>query len=143
VRSCDAQTRLDHTIALAALIQAMCKELAEHHDAGYQLGTYPQELLEENKWLAARHGLDGTLIDLPQNTRIEGAELARRLVERLRPHARELGCEREFEGIEDMIGNGTGAHRQLAEWQAGHDVKGLVRRIVESTAMAVTGRVGG
>src|SRR5919109_1140531 len=46
VRVCDAQTRLEHTIALAALIQTMCKELAEHYEAGYELGTYPQEMVE-------------------------------------------------------------------------------------------------
>ena len=41
IRSCDAQTRLEHTVALAALIQAMCKELSEHYEAGYELGTFP------------------------------------------------------------------------------------------------------
>ena len=54
-------------------------------------GTFPAELLEENKWLAARYGMHGELIDLPSSDRVPTAELARRLVERLRPHARELG----------------------------------------------------
>ena len=98
IRSCDAQTRLEHTVALTALIQAMCKELAEHYEAGYQLGTFPRELLEENKWLAARYGMQGELIDLPQSTRVPTAELARRLVERLRPHARELGSRARVRG---------------------------------------------
>src|SRR3954463_1063024 len=53
VRSCAAQTRLTHTVALAALIQAMCRELAESYQSGYQLGTFPREVLEENKWLPA------------------------------------------------------------------------------------------
>jgi glutamate---cysteine ligase / carboxylate-amine ligase len=143
IRVCDAQTRLTHTLALTALIQSMCRELAEHYESGYQLGTFPQEVLEENKWLAARHGLDGTLIDLPQPTRVEAAELARRLAERLRPHAQDLGCEHEFEGIGDMIDGGTGAHRQLAEWQASRDLQELVRRIVEATAAGVSGRAAG
>ncbi|KKL16254.1 hypothetical protein LCGC14_2497430, partial [marine sediment metagenome] len=85
-RICDAQTRLEHTMAIAALIQAMCKELAEHYEAGYELSTYPQEMLEENKWLAARHGLEGELVDLPRSSRVAAVDLARRLVERLRPH---------------------------------------------------------
>jgi carboxylate-amine ligase len=143
VRVCDAQTRLTHTTALAALIQSMCKELAESYESGYQLGTFPREVLEENKWLAARYGLDGTLIDLPKPTRVGAAELARRLAQRLRPHAQDLGCEREFDGIEDMVENGTGAHRQLAEWQASRDLKQLVRRIVEATAAGVSGRAPG
>jgi len=143
VRVCDAQTRLTHTVALAALIQAMCKELAESYESGYQLGTFPREVLEENKWLAARYGLDGTLIDLPKPRRVGAADLARRLAERLLPHAQELGSEREFEGIEDMIEGGTGAHRQLAEWQGSRDLKALVRAIVDATAAGVRGRAPG
>ena len=142
IRSCDAQTRLEHTLALAALIQAMCKELAEHHVAGFELGTYPHELLEENKWLAARYGMEAELIDLPQRSRVGAAELARRLVERLRPHARELGSERELEAIVELVEGGTGAQRQLAEWRASRDMRELVRKLVQATARSVTGRLG-
>jgi carboxylate-amine ligase len=143
IRVCDAQTRLEHTLALAALVQAMCKELCEHHEAGYELGTYPQEILEENKWLAARYGLEGELVDLPQSSRVRAVDLARRLVERLEPHARELGGERELEGIEDLIEHGTGAQRQLAVWRADRDLRSLVRKLVDATARGVTGRVAG
>jgi glutamate---cysteine ligase / carboxylate-amine ligase len=143
VRVCDAQTRLEHTIAIAALVQSMCKELAEHHEAGYELGTYPQEMLEENKWLAARYGLQGELVDLPQSSRVAATELALRLVERLSPHAEELGCLRELETIEHMVERGTGAQRQLAVWRADRDLRSLVRKIVEATAVGVTGRVAG
>jgi glutamate---cysteine ligase / carboxylate-amine ligase len=142
IRSCDAQTRLEHTVGLAALIQAMAKELAEHHEAGYELGTFPHELLEENKWLAARYGLGGDLIDLPHASRVPARELARRLVARLRPHSRELGSERELEAITDLIEGGTGAERQLAEWRAERDLRGLVRKIAAATARGVTGRIG-
>jgi glutamate---cysteine ligase / carboxylate-amine ligase len=143
VRSCDAQTRLEHTVAITALIQAMAKELSDHFDAGYQLGTFPAELLEENKWLAARYGMQGELIDLPSSARVPAAELARRLVERLRPHARDLGSERELEGVLDLAAGGTGASRQLAEWRANRDMVALVRSIVEATAAPARGRVGG
>ena len=142
VRSCDAQTRLEHTVAIAALIQAMAKELADHYEAGYQLGTYPAELLEENKWLAARYGIHGDLIDLPSSARVPTVELARRLVERLRPHAQDLGCERELEGIMDLIERGTGADRQLAEWRANRDVVALARSIVAATSVGMRGGVG-
>jgi carboxylate-amine ligase len=142
VRVCDAQTRLEHTIALASLVQAMCKELVEHYDAGYELGTYPQEMLDENKWLAARYGLEGELVDLPQSSRIAAVDLAKRLVERLRPHARELNSEREFEGIDDLIERGTGAQRQLAVWRANRDMPTLVRKIVEATAIGFADRTG-
>jgi carboxylate-amine ligase len=142
LRSCDAQTRLEHTIALTALVQAMVKELAEHFEAGYELTPFPAELLDENKWLAARYGIQGDLIDLPRSDRIPAAELARRLVERLQPHARELGSEREFEVLGDLIEHGSGADRQLAEYRANRDMVALVRAIVEATAAPLTGRVG-
>jgi carboxylate-amine ligase len=143
VRVCDAQTRLEHTLGLAALVQAMCKELAEHYEAGYQLGTYPPEMLDENKWLAARYGMQGELVDLPQSSRVQAIELASRLVERLRPHARDLGSERELEAVEDLIERGTGAQRQLAVWRADRDMRSLVQKIVAATALGVTGRVAG
>jgi carboxylate-amine ligase len=143
VRVCDAQTRLEYTVALAALIQCMCKELAEHHEAGYELGTYPKELLEENKWLAARHGIEGELVDLPQTTRCSAESLVRRLIERLRAHAEDLGCVGELEGIEEMLERGTGAQRQLAVWRGDRDLRQLVQKIAEATALGVTGRVAG
>src|SRR3954465_762089 len=54
VRCCDSQTRLEHTVALTALIQVMVHELAEHYEAGTRLAEYPWQMLDENKWLAAR-----------------------------------------------------------------------------------------
>jgi carboxylate-amine ligase len=143
IRVCDAQTRLEHTVALAALIQAMCKELVEHYDARHVLGTYPREMLDENKWLAARYGLEGELVDLPSSSRVTSIDLARRLRDRLRPHARELNCEREFDGIDELIERGTGAQRQLLVWRADRDMRTLVRKIVEATAVGVSGRIAG
>ncbi len=92
IRAMDAQTHVEHTLALAALIQAMVKELAEHFDAGKQLSDYPYEMLDENKWLASRHGLDGELVDLPERETVSTKALARRLYERLREHAQDLGA---------------------------------------------------
>src|SRR5204862_1713138 len=65
VRVMDSQTRVEHTLGLAAFVQALVKELCEHYEAGKRLSRYPYEMLDENKWLAARHGLEGELVDLP------------------------------------------------------------------------------
>src|ERR671919_1651404 len=91
IRVMDSQTRVEQTLALAALVQAMVKELCEHYEAGKRLGEYPWQMLDENKWLAARHGLDGELVDLPTSERVGTKALARRLVDRLRDHAQDLG----------------------------------------------------
>jgi glutamate---cysteine ligase / carboxylate-amine ligase len=133
VRAMDAQTRVEHTLALAALIQAMVKELAEHFDAGKRLGRYPYEMLDENKWLAARHGMDGELVDLPERRLVSAKELARRLYDRLREHAQDLGSAAELEGIEDILHHGNGAHRQRVVYEANHDYAEVMREIVEAT----------
>ena len=66
----------------------MVKELCEKFDQGYELARYPYEMLDENKFLAARHGLEGTLVDLPDTNRVPTADLVRRVVDRLRPARR-------------------------------------------------------
>src|SRR5205085_12209904 len=122
IRACDAQTRVEHTIALTALIQAMVKELAEHYDAGGELSDYPWEMLDENKWLASRHGLDGELVDLPTNARVPTKELARRLLDRLRDHAQDLGSAGDLDAVEDLLDRGNGAHRQRGVYEANRDL---------------------
>jgi carboxylate-amine ligase len=134
IRAMDAQTRVEHTLGLAALIQAMVKELAEHYDSGQELARYPYEMLEENRWLAARHGLDGELVDLPHKRLVSTKELARRLFDRLRPHAQDLGAELEFDGLEDIIERGDGATRQRMVFEANHDFNEVVREIVAATS---------
>jgi carboxylate-amine ligase len=133
VRVMDSQTRVEHTLALAALVQAMVKELCEHYASGEQLSRYPYEMLDENKWLAARHGLDGQLVDLPKQDRVPVPELTRRLMERLRPHAEELGSEADFDCLEEILDRGNGASRQQVVYQANHDLREVVREILDAT----------
>jgi carboxylate-amine ligase len=133
IRACDAQTRVEHTLGLAALIQAMVKELAEHFDEGKQLGEYPWQMLDENRWLAARHGLGGELVDLPTNARVATKALAQRLLDRLRDHAQDLGSLAELEGIEDLLTRGNGAARQVVVYEANHDLREVMAEVVAAT----------
>jgi glutamate---cysteine ligase / carboxylate-amine ligase len=133
VRVMDSQTRVEHTLALAALVQAMVKELAEHYDEGKKLSRYPYEMLDENKWLAARHGLGAYLVDLPETRRVPVPELARRLMERLRPHAEALGSEADFDCLEEILDRGNGASRQVVVHEANHDLREVVREILDAT----------
>ena len=134
IRACDSQTRVEHAVALAALIQAMVKELAEHYEAGEHLTDYPWQMLDENKWLAARHGLDGELVDLPSSERVSSRALARRLVDRLRGHAQDLGSGAELDGIQDLLDRGNGAARQIVVYEANHDLREVMAEIVAATA---------
>ena len=129
IRAMDGQTRVEHTLGLAALIQAMVKELAEHFEAGEQLAAYPYEMLDENRWIAARHGLEGEMVDLPSFERVPTKALARRLYDRLAEHAQDLGSSAELEGVGDLLEHGNGAHRQQVVYEANHDLHEVVREI--------------
>ena len=133
VRVMDAQTRVEHTLGLAALIQAMIKELAEHFDAGEELSRYPYEMLDENKWLAARHGLDGELVDLPRDTRVPTRELARRVLERMSEHASDLGSTQDLAYVEDLLERGNGGSRQVVVYEANHDLREVMGEIIEKS----------
>ena len=138
IRVADSQTRLEHTLGLAALMQAMVKEIGEHFDAGKRLGRYPHEMIDENKWLAARHGLSGDLVDLPKKERVPTAQLARRVLDRVREHAQDLGSTDELEGIEDILERGNGATRQIVVYEANNDLREVMSEIVEKTVPSPT-----
>ncbi len=133
IRAMDSQTRLEHTLALGALTQCLVKELADLYEAGRAPTAPAWEMLDENKWLAARHGLDVELVDLPSAQRVGACHLARRLLERLGGHAQDLDCERELEGIGDLIEHGTGAARQMRVYDANHDLREVMSEIVTAT----------
>jgi carboxylate-amine ligase len=91
----------------------MVKELAEHFDAGERLGEYPYEMLDENKWLARATGWTASSSTCRPNERVPSKALAARLLERLRPHAEDLGAAEALDGVQDLLDRGTGAHRQV------------------------------
>lgn len=134
VRVMDAQTRVEHTLAIAALVQSLVRELCEHFDAGKRLTSFPYQMLDENKWLAARNGLEGELVDLPGTSRVQTRELVRRVLTRMREHAQDLGSADELEGIEDLLDRGNGASRQVVVYEANHDLREVVAEIVDKTA---------
>jgi carboxylate-amine ligase len=133
IRVMDSQTHVEHALGIAALIQAMVKELAEHFDAGEQLSVYPWEMLDENKWLAARYGLEGEIVDLPSSDRIATRALARRLLDRMREHCQDLGSESELEAVEELLARGNGASRQRVVFEANQDLHEVMAEIVVAT----------
>jgi len=135
IRICDAVTAVDHAVALTAYCQALVKDLCERYDSGDGIPTFHRILTTENKWLGARYGLEAPLIDLEtgRRNRIPVAQLVRRTLRRLEPHARELGSERELEGIREILRRGNGADRQLRTYNANRDVVEVVREIADTT----------
>jgi carboxylate-amine ligase len=138
IRICDATTRLEHVVALVAYCQALVKLLAERFERGEEIPSYHRILTTENKWLAGRYGLDAPLMDLAtgRRNRIPIRQLIRRTLKELEPHARELGSERELEGIEDILAHGNGADRQLRVFNANRDIVEVVSQIADATEVA-------
>jgi carboxylate-amine ligase len=111
----------------------MVHELAAGFEAGEELPHFEWQILDENKWLAARHGLAGELVDLPSGNRIATKDLARRLLGRLREHAEQVGSADDLAGIEDLLDRGSGAERQVVVYEANHDLREVMAEIVEAT----------
>jgi carboxylate-amine ligase len=134
IRVMDSQTHVEHTLGLSALVQGLVHELAEHYEAGRPLSDYPTEMLDENKWLAARHGLDGELVDLPSSDKVGTRALARRLLDRVRDRCQDLGSADDLLAVEDLLARGNGAARQVVVYEANHDLREVTREIVVATA---------
>jgi carboxylate-amine ligase len=138
VRICDAVTRLEDVVALVAYCQALVKLYAERFERGGEIPSYHRILTTENKWLAGRYGLEAPVMDLAtgRRNRVPVAQLIRRTLKEIEPHARELGSERELEGIEAILRNGNGADRQLRVFNANRDIVEVVSEIADATEVA-------
>jgi carboxylate-amine ligase len=108
------------------------------YDAGKDVTSYHRILIAENKWLAARYGLEAPVMDLAtgRRNRVPVAQLVRRYLRELEPHARELGSERELEGIKEILARGNGADRQLRVWNANRDLAEVASEIASATEIA-------
>src|SRR5437764_12779758 len=133
VRVCDAQSRVDDTLAIAALIQAVIAKLHKLQRQNMSFRIYRRRLLDENRWRAARYGIDGKLIDFGKETEVETRSLLNELLEFIATEANELGSEREMAHIERIMREGTGADRQLAVFAKTQDIKAVVDQIVAET----------
>ena len=133
LRVFDQQTHIEHTIGFAALAQALAHRLADDYDEGVPSIEHPHELIDDNKVRAAVVGIEGKLIDFDHGLEVPGKTMARGVINDLREHASELGCEAELAILGDLTENGTGARRQL-NWLSDHgEVGALMREIVAAS----------
>ena len=133
VRVCDAQSRVDDTLAIAALIQAVIAKLHKLLRQNITFRVYRRRLLDENRWRASRYGIDGKLIDFGRETEVDARSLLNELLEFVSTEVNELGSENEMAHIERIMREGTGADRQLAIWERTQDMKVVVDHIVTET----------
>src|SRR5437016_2098014 len=133
VRVCDAQSRVDDTLAIAALIQAVVAKLHKLLRQNITFRVYRRRLLDENRWRASRYGIDGKLIDFGKETEIETRSLLNELLEFVSTEVNELGTANEIAHIERIMREGTGADRQLAAYERTRNIKAVVDHIVAET----------
>jgi glutamate---cysteine ligase / carboxylate-amine ligase len=132
-RICDAQSRVDDTIALAGLMQAIVLKLQKLRWQNVTFRSYPRRLIDENRWRASRYGLDGKLIDFGRKREVDERELIHEMLEFIGAEVDELGNHAEMAHIERIMREGTGADRQLMVWERTQDMKAVVDQIVAET----------
>lgn len=136
-RVMDIPMRYEETIAIAALIQATVAKLYKLHSNNQGFRLYRRALIMENKWRAARYGLDGKLIDFGKQIEVPLRDLIFEYLHFIDDVVDELGSREEIAYIYKMLRNGTGADRQLKVWRETGDLKAVVDYIISETEAGV------
>jgi len=136
-RVCDIPMRVDETIAIAALIQATVAKLYKLYAANQGFRLYRKSLLMENKWRAARYGIQGKLIDFGKETEVPECELIEEYLAFVDDVLDELGSRKEVQYIRQIMKMGTGADRQLQVYRDTGDMKAVMDYIIEETGVGV------
>jgi carboxylate-amine ligase len=132
-RICDIPTRVDDTIAIAALFQALVAKFNRLLDQNLTFRLHHKMLIEENKWRAVRYGLDGQMIDFGKGEEVPIRHLIRELLEFVDDVIDDLGSRKEIDHIRTILERGTSADEQLRVWQETADIKSVVDHLIEMT----------
>jgi carboxylate-amine ligase len=136
-RICDVPTAPRATIAIAALVQAIVVKLYSLRVRNLGFRLYHRRLIEENKWRAARYGIDGKLIDFGRRAEVPMRDLAIELLSFVDDVVDELGSRREVEYVRTILADGTSADRQLRVHAEKGDFRAVVQSVVSETRASV------
>jgi glutamate---cysteine ligase / carboxylate-amine ligase len=137
-RMFDVPTRVEETVALAALTQAIVVKLHRLYTRNIGWRVYRRALIEENKWRAARYGIEGKLLDLGKEVEVPMKELVSELLEFVDDVVDDLGSRGAVEYVHTILNEGTSADRQLRVFEKTADLKDVVRHLVMETRGGVT-----
>jgi glutamate---cysteine ligase / carboxylate-amine ligase len=137
-RMFDVPTRVEETVALAALTQAIIVKLHRLYTRNVGWRVYRRALIEENKWRAARYGIEGKLLDLGKEAEVPVKELISELLEFVDDVVDDLGSRGAVEYVHTILNEGTSAERQLRVFEKTGDLKDVVRHLVAETRGGVT-----
>ncbi len=133
VRICDMTTRIDDTLALAALIQAIMGKLYLLYQRNLGFREYARELVEENKWRAVRYGIDGQLIDFGKQTQVPLRELISELLDFVSEAADIFKSQDELDRVRKILQEGTSADKQLAVFDKTDSYQAVVDHLIGET----------
>jgi YbdK family carboxylate-amine ligase len=135
LRVCDGLPTLDEVVAVTALTQCLVERLDRDLNAGLELPVPEAWILRENKWRAARFGLDAEIITNDGHAVVPVKQAVLRLVGELMPIANTLGCADELRGIDRILTVGASYQRQRAVAEAsGGDLTKVVDSLLEEMA---------
>ena len=133
-RICDIPTRVDDTIAIAALFQAIVAKLMVLNEGNLGFRIYHRRLILENKWRAIRYGLDGMMLDLGKQKEVPARDLIRELLDFVDDVVDPLDSRHEIEHIHTILDRGTSADEQLRVYEeSGHDFNAVVDMLMVNT----------
>ncbi len=138
VRICDAQSRVEDTIAIAALIQAIIFKLHKLQRQNLSFRIYRRRVIDENRWRACRYGLDSKLIDFGTENEVDERELLHEMLDFVSTEVDELGSGREVAHVENILRHGSGADRQLETWARTRDMRAVMDQITADTYSGLT-----
>jgi len=136
-RVCDAATRVEETLCLAALTQAICAKLLVLREKNQGFRRYLPSLIQENKWRAMRGGMDAKLIDFGKQVEVPMKELAVELLEFIDDVVDALGSRKEAEYLETIAREGTSADRQIRVWKETGHLHAVVDSVASETISGV------
>ncbi len=130
IRICDVPGNLEDAIGIAAFVHCLVKTLSDQIDAGtYQHDCHPM-MVRQNKWRAARYGLDAELVDSDTFELHFARDLVRDLVERVRPAAKALDCSAELDRVLAIADRPNWSQRQLDLLNTSGEPSEMVRQMV-------------
>ncbi|MBA2668791.1 MAG: carboxylate-amine ligase [Gemmatimonadetes bacterium] len=137
-RICDVCTRVDETVCIAAIFQAIIAKMWKLRRDNITFRVYAADLVEENKWRAVRYGLDGKLVDLGKQEEFPARTLIREMIEWFIDDVLdELGSRAEVEYAFRILDEGTSADRQLEVYRQTGDLKAVVDHLIRETSEGV------
>jgi glutamate---cysteine ligase / carboxylate-amine ligase len=131
LRICDGTPTMEELCSLVALSQSLVVWLGDRYNSGLDLFQHQSWTIRENKWRAARYGLEAEIIRDEEGNLMSLRRSIGDLVERLEPVAEKLGCLDELMGINQMLERGTSATRQREVYVRTKDLSAVVDSLVE------------